>query len=175
MNLRKNAPAAAEAVIITMSKTKSLVYGAVIAAIYAALTLLFSWISYGPVQFRISEVLTVLPIFMPCAVPGLTVGCVLANLIGGFGVYDIVFGSLATLLGALGTRILRKKPFLAMLSPVIANSIIVGSMLYFVVPNSGALLLNMATVGLGEVVICIGLGLPLVQLLKKHSMLLGKQ
>lgn len=175
MNQRKNAPVVVEVVIITMSKTKSLVYGAVIAAIYAALTLLLPWISYGPVQFRVSEVLTVLPIFMPCAIPGLTIGCVLANLIGGFGVYDVVFGSLATLLGAVGTRIFRKQPFFAMLSPVITNSLIVGSMLYFVVPNSGALLFNMLTVGFGELVICIGLGLPLVQFLKKHPTLFGNQ
>lgn len=172
MNRKRNAPAVAEAVII-MNKTRSLVYGAMVAAIYAALTLLFSWISYGPVQFRISEALTLLPIFMPCSIPGLTVGCVIANLIGGYGVYDIVFGSLATLLGAVGTRLLRNKPILAALSPVIANSIIVGSMLYFIVPNSGALFFNMLTVGAGELVICLGLGLPLVQLLKKHPRLTG--
>ncbi len=173
MSLKRSAPVAVGVVIITMNKTKSIVYGAAIASIYAALTLLFAWISYGPVQFRISEVLTVLPIFMPCSIPGLTVGCILANLIGGYGIYDIVFGSLATLLGAIGTRLLRKKPVLAMLSPVVANSLIVGSMLYFVVPDSGALLFNMLTVGAGELVICLGLGLPLVQLLKKHPSLLG--
>ena len=175
MSLRNNAPAVAEAVITIMNKTKALVYGAVIAAVYAALTLLFAWISYGPVQFRISEVLTVLPIFLPCAVPGLTIGCVLANLVGGYGIYDIVFGSLATLLGALGTRILRKRPILAVLSPVVSNSLIVGSMLYFVVPDSGALIFNMLTVGAGELVICLGLGLPLVQLLRKRPSLLGER
>lgn len=173
MNLKRSAPAAVEVVTITMNKTKSIVYGAVVAAIYAALTLLFAWISYGPVQFRISEVLTVLPIFMPSSIPGLTVGCILANLIGGYGIYDIVFGSLATLIGAVGTRFLRKKPVLAALSPVLANSLIVGSMLYFVVPDSGALLFNMLTVGAGELVICLGLGLPLVQVLKKHPSLIG--
>ena len=158
---------------ITMNKAKNLVYGAVIAAIYAVLTSLFSWISYGPVQFRISEALTVLPVFLPCAIPGLTIGCVVANLLGGYGVYDIVFGSLATLLGALGTRYFRSKPVLAALSPVVTNSLIVGSMLYFVVPDSGALLFNMASVGFGELVICLGLGLPLIQLLKKRPELLS--
>ncbi len=151
-----------------MKQTKHLLYGAVIAAIYAVLTLSFSAISYGPVQFRISEALTVLPILIPSAIPGLTVGCIVANLIGGYGIYDIVIGSLATCIGAIGTRLLWKKPILAALCPVISNAVLVGSMLYFVVPNSPALYLNMLTVGFGELVICLGLGLPLYYLLKKH-------
>lgn len=151
------------------TNVRQLVYGAVTAALYAALTLAFSWISYGPVQFRVAEVLTVLPAVAPFAVPGLTVGCVVANLVGGYGLYDIVFGALATLLGALGTRLLCKRPVLAALSPVACNSLIVGSMLYFVVPDSPALLLNMFTVGIGELVICCGLGLPFLRFLKKHS------
>ena len=174
MSLKRNVPVAAGVVITTMSKTKYVVYGAIIAACYAALTMFLPWISYGPIQFRISEILTVLPIFMPCAIPGLTIGCVLANLLSSFGIYDIVFGSLATLIGALGTRLLRKKPFFAMLAPVISNSLIVGSMIYFVMPNSGALYLNMLTVGAGELVICLGLGLPTIQLLKKHPALLER-
>ncbi len=173
MSQRKNAPDAAVAVTVIMNKTKFLVYGAVTAAVYAALTLLFSAISFGPIQFRVSEVLTVLPIFAPYSIPGLTIGCVIVNLIGGYGIYDIVFGSLATLLGAIGTRLLRKNPVLAMLSPVVCNGVIVGSMLYFVVPNAGALLLNIGTVAFGELVICLGLGLPLIQFLKKHPALLG--
>ena len=171
MSRRRNVPAVAEVVTDTMSKTKRLVYGSVIAALYAVLTLFFSWISYGPVQFRISELLTVLPIFTPVSIPGLTIGCIVANLIGGYGIYDIVFGSLATLLGAIGTRLLRKNPILAMLSPVVCNGLIVGSMLYFVVPDAGAFLLNVATVALGEVVICLGLGIPMIQFLKKHPVL----
>ncbi len=159
--------------MLIMTKTKSLVYGAVVAAVYAALTLVFSAISFGPIQFRVSEVLTVLPIFLPCSIPGLTIGCIVVNLIGGYGIYDIVFGSLATLLGALGTWIFRKKPVFAMLSPVVFNGLIVGSMLYFIVPNSGALLFNIGTVAFGEMVICFGLGMPLVRFLKKHPALLG--
>lgn len=173
MNPRKAVPGAAEAVTTIMLKTKSLVYGAVIAAVYVVLTVLFSWISYGPIQFRISEILTVLPVFLPCSIPGLTVGCIVANLIGGYGIYDIIFGSAATLLGALGTRYFRNKPLLAALSPVVTNSLIVGSMLYFVVPDSGVLLFNIATVGIGEFVICVFLGLPLIQLIKRRPELLG--
>ncbi len=173
MNPKRAVPVVAANVTTTMTKTKSLVYGAVIAAIYVALTMLFSWISYGPIQFRISEVLTVLPVFLPCAIPGLTVGCVVANLLGGFGIYDIMFGSLATLLGAVGTRLFRSKPFFAVLSPVLTNSLIVGSMLYFVAPNSGALLFNILMILIGEFVICFLLGLPLLRLLHKRPELLG--
>ncbi len=168
MSQRKNAPAVVGVVTITMNKTKYVVNAAVTAALYAVLTLAFSAVSFGPLQFRISEILTILPVFAPFAVPGLTVGCVIANLIGGFGIYDIVFGSLATCLGAIGTRVFRKKPVLAALSPVVSNALIVGTMLYFVVPDSPALLLNVITVGFGELVICLGLGLPLIHFLKKR-------
>lgn len=168
MNLRKSAPVVAEAVTIIMNKTKQLVYSAVVAALYAVLTLAFAPISYGPVQFRISEALTALPVLFAFAVPGLTIGCVVANLVGGFGLYDIIFGSLATLLGAIGTRLLRKKPVFAMLAPVVSNALIVGSMLFFIVPDSPALLYNIVTVGVGELVICLGMGLPLYYVLKKR-------
>ena len=171
MSLRKNVRAAVVAVIITMSKTKKIVYGAMIGALYAALTLLLAPISYGPVQFRISEMLTILPMFTPYAIPGLTVGCVVANLLGGFGLVDVLFGSAATLIGGLGTYYFRNKPVLAMLSPVVSNGIIVGSMLYCVVPDSPALLLNVVTVGIGELVICFGCGSLLIHMLKKHPSL----
>lgn len=154
-----------------MKNTKVMVYGAAVAAIYAVLTLAFAPISYGPVQFRISEILTVLPLLTSFSVPGLTVGCIVANLVGGYGLYDIIVGSLATCLGAVGTRLLRKKPVLAMLMPVISNAVLVGSMLYFVVPDSPALLMNMVTVGIGELVICLGLGLPLYHVLQKKVLL----
>lgn len=169
MSRRTSAPVVAEVVTIIMNKTKRLVYSAAIAALYAVLTLAFAPISYGPVQFRISEALTALPLLFDFAVPGLTIGCVVANLIGGFGLYDIIFGSLATLLGAVGTLLLRKKPVFAMLAPVISNALIVGSMLYCIVPDSPALLYNILTVGAGELVICLGMGLPLYYVLKKRS------
>lgn len=151
-----------------MKSTKVYVKAAVIAALYAVLTLAFIPISYGPVQFRLSEILTILPIFTRYAIPGLTVGCIIANLIGGYGIYDIVFGSLATLLGALGTYYFRKKTALAMLFPVISNACIVGSMLFFIVPDSPALLYNVLTVGIGEFAVCFILGLPTIPLLKKY-------
>lgn len=161
--------AVAQDMSIKNNKTKVLVKGAVVAAIYAVLTLCLAPISYGPVQFRLSELLTVLPVFAGFSVPGLTIGCVLANLMGGFGLYDIVIGSLATLLGALGTRFLRKKPWLAVWPPVVSNALLVGSMLYFVVPDSPGLLINILSVGISELVICVGLGLPFIWVLKRYS------
>ena len=87
-------------------KTLSLAYSAAIAAIYVALTMLVAPIAFGPVQFRISEALTILPFFTPVAIPGLFVGCLLANLLGSAAIWDVVFGSLATLIGAVGTWLL---------------------------------------------------------------------
>lgn len=128
--------------------TKSLCMSAVIAALYAALTLVLAPISYGSIQCRISEALTLLPIVTPTAIPGLFVGCILANILGGCSVWDIVFGSLATLLAACGTYALRQKTVLAAFCPVIANGVIVGAVLSAVwgLP----LWLTMAEVAVGE-------------------------
>lgn len=109
--------------------TRSLCVSAVIAALYAAMTLLLPAISYGELQCRLSESLTVLPILFPQAIPGLFVGCLIANLLSPVGLVDIVFGSLATLLAAIGTWRLRRYPFLACACPVLANGLIVGWML----------------------------------------------
>ena len=110
--------------------TRSICISAVIAALYAALTLLLAPISYGDWQCRVSEALTMLPILMPQAIPGLFVGCILANLLGpSAGITDIVFGSLATLIAAIGTWYFRKNKWLAAACPVISNGIIVGLVL----------------------------------------------
>ena len=111
--------------------TNSLTRGAIIAALYAALTLLLAPISYGEVQFRLAEALTVLPVVLPEAVPALAVGCLLANILGGCPVYDIVFGTLATLLAALCTRALRGRVRLALLMPVLFNGVIVGAVVHY--------------------------------------------
>ena len=127
--------------------TRSLCVSAVIAALYAAMTLLLAPISYGPIQLRLSEAMTLLPILLPQAVPGLFVGCLIANLYTGM-LTDIVFGSLATLLAAIGTYLLRKKPVLAAACPVAANAVIVGLVLSmsFNLPVA----LTMLEVGIGE-------------------------
>ena len=101
--------------------TRALARGAIIAALYTALTVLLAPLSYGEVQIRFSEAFTLLPILMPEAVPALLVGCLLANILGGCTIFDIVFGSLATLLAALCTRRLREKFWLAALMPVLCR------------------------------------------------------
>ena len=127
---------------------RSLCVSAVIGALYAAMTLLLAPISYGPIQLRLSEAMTLLPIVLPQAIPGLFVGCLIANLYTGM-LTDIIFGSLATLLAAIGTYLLRKKPILAAASPVISNGVLVGRVLAlsFNLPVA----LTMAEVAIGEI------------------------
>ena len=107
-------------------KLRQVAHGAVIAAVYAALTLVLAPISMGAVQCRVAEALTSLPMLTPVAVPGLFVGCLLANIFIGGSIYDIVFGSLTTLLAAVLTRRFRKNRWVAMLFPVLLNGVGVG-------------------------------------------------
>lgn len=127
--------------------TRSLCISAVIAALYAALTLLLAPISFGAVQLRVSEALTLLPMMMPQAIPGLFIGCLIANLYTGL-ITDIIFGSLSTLLAAIGTYLLRRTPALAAACPVLTNAVIVG----LVVAKSANLpiWLTMLQIGVGE-------------------------
>jgi len=152
-----------------MKKTRFITEAAVIAAMYAALTIIFAPISFGQngsIQVRVSEALTVLPMFTPAAVPGLFIGCLLANIYGGLGPIDMIFGSTATLIAALLTYKMPKK-YLAPLPPVIVNGVIIGIELNYLyqVP----LLLSMATVAFGELVACYGLGYPLILFLEKSK------
>lgn len=150
-------------------KTKYLAEAAVIAAIYALLTIVLAPISYGAVQVRISEALTVLPFFTPAAVPGLFVGCIAANIMSPYGLADLIFGSAASLIGAIGSYLLRKKPLLVPLAPVISNGIIVGAMLYYVYEAPLPLIVQMLYVALGEVVACYAIGYPLMKYLNKYK------
>ena len=109
----------------TDPKVQRLTQGAVIAALYVVLTLVFAPISFGPIQLRIAEALCILPMFTPAAIPGLFIGCMLANLIGGGVILDVIFGSLATLIGAVCGYLLRKNRWLVPLPAVIANALIV--------------------------------------------------
>ena len=154
--------------------TRSIVRAGLIAAMYVALTLIFQPISFGAIQFRIAEALTLLPILTVDAVPGLFIGCLIANLAGGGVWFDVALGSVATLLAALCTRKTRRQPFLAAVWPTVFNGLIVGPVVYFAYVRApgdpvslGTLLFNMATVALGEVVVCYVLGIPLVFGLKK--------
>ena len=146
---------------------KTLTMGGAIAALYVVLTMIANalGLASGAIQVRLSEALTILPVFTFSAVPGLTVGCVLANLITGCALWDVVFGSLATLLGAIGTRLLRKKPMIAWIPPVISNAIIVPIVLQQVYGVPDAFWYLMLTVGAGEVIACGILGMLLYKAL----------
>ncbi len=155
-----------------MQKNKELylAYAGLIAAVYVVLTFVFAPISFGEVQVRVAEALTILPVFTPAAVPGLFVGCLLGNTLGGAALPDIIFGSLATLAGAIGTRMLRKAhPFLAPVPPILANTIVVPWVLKYAYGVDLPIPFMMLTVGIGEVVSCGVLGLVLYTVLKRRS------
>ncbi|MDR1029152.1 MAG: QueT transporter family protein [Clostridiales Family XIII bacterium] len=145
------------------------VQAAVIGGVYAALTMALAPISYGPIQVRVSEALTILPYFTPAAIPGLFVGCFVANTISFYGVPDMVFGSLATLAGAFLSYRLRARPWLVPLPPIVVNGAVIGAMLYFVYGVPPSLPIDMAWVALGECLSCCALGYPLLKYLKRHE------
>mgnify|MGYP002508209395 CR=1 FL=1 len=175
-----------------MKTTQKIVQAAMIAAIYVVLTLLanaFGLANYA-IQVRFSEALTILPFFMPAAVPGLFVGCILSNILTGCLPLDVIFGSLATLLGALGTYVIGRMSrtaissapknlaptpkltiyrILAPLPPIIANTLIVPFVLAYVYRFEGSIPYFMLTVGIGEVISCGILGLILLFTLEKYK------
>ncbi len=150
--------------------TLYLVQGAAIAAIYVVLTLLFAPLSYGEVQIRFSEALTILPFFTPAAIPGLFVGCLLANILGGSVIWDVIFGSLATLVGAYFTYVLgRKNKWLAPLPPIVANALIVPFVLKYAYGITLPIWMMILTVGAGEIISAGVLGTILLNVLNKYS------
>ena len=137
-----------------------------IAALYAAITLIFAPISFGAVQFRISEAMTVLPFIVPDAIPGLFIGCIISNLLSSNNILlDVIFGSLATLLAAVSTYKMKIK-WLAPLPPVILNAVIIGIVITVSTVEKyafmAAFIANMLSVGAGELVVAYGLGIPLL-------------
>ncbi len=162
-------------------KTEYIVTGALIAAAYVGLTFLSNafGLAYGPIQLRVSEVLTLLPIFTPAAIPGVTVGCFIAN-IASFNLLDMIFGTAATLLAACVTYLFRNLklkglPVLAILSPVIINSLIIGleiSFFYLSEADSlfgtlGGFLISVLQVGIGEAIVCLGFGIPFYLIIER--------
>lgn len=142
---------------------------AMIAAIYVVITYLFAPCSFGEVQIRISEALTILPLFTPAAVPGLFLGCLIGNVLGGAILPDIIFGSIATLLGAVGTHLLRdQKPVFGVLPPIVTNILIVPFVLRYGYGVNLPLALMQLSVGLGEIVSCGVLGMALYSVLSKY-------
>lgn len=154
------------------NKTRNMVYAAMIAAIYVVLTMVFRPISFGPIQFRISEVLCVLPYFTPAAVPGVFIGCLLSNMLGGAVWMDVVFGSLATLIGAVGSWLLRKNRFLVSVPPIISNILIIPWVLKFAYGSEDMIWYMMVTIGIGEILAIGVLGQCLISALGRYRMLL---
>lgn len=154
---------------------------ALIAAMYAALTLVFAPFSFGTVQVRVSEALTLLPVFSPIAIWGVTLGCAISNLAGIFlgsnilGILDVFFGTGATLLAAGLSYLLRKVrifglPVLAAIPPILLNGVIVGGELTYLIAGGFSwetFLVQAASVAVGEAVSCLGLGLVMVYALEK--------
>ena len=150
-------------------RTAKLAQGAVIAALYVALTIVFAPISFREVQVRIAEALTILPLFSGAAVPGLYIGCLLANFIGGAAVPDIIFGSLATLIGAIGTRMLRnRKPVLGTIPPILSNTIIIPFVLRYAYSVELPIPILMLSLFIGEVLSCGVLGMILYYALNRR-------
>lgn len=148
------------------NKVKNLVKAGIIAALYVVLVVVFSYSSFGPIQFRIAEMLTILPLFTPAAIPGLFIGCLLANVLGGAVFLDIVFGSLATLVAAYMSYRLRKKEWLVPVPPVLINAVVVGIILKFVYAEAASVWVLMGSVFLGQMVSAYGLGMILLKALK---------
>lgn len=154
-----------------MKKTKFITQSAIIAALYVVLTFVANslGLASGAIQVRLSEALTILPYFTPAAIPGLFVGCLLSNILVGSVLWDIIFGSIATLLGALGTYALRKYKWCAPIPPILSNAIIVPFVLVYAYGVTDALPFLAFTVGAGEVLSAGVLGMILLKSLEKHK------
>lgn len=160
------------------SKALFITQAAIVAALYVVLTYIATMLglSNGAIQVRFSEALTILPYFIPAAVPGLFIGCIISNLLAGAVIWDIVFGSIATLIGAVFTYLLRKKSkWLAPLPPIAANTVIVPFVLRYAYGFEGTLPYFMLTVGIGEVISCGVLGMALLICLEKYKTRIFRQ
>lgn len=157
-------------------KTKQIVYAAIVAALYVVLTEIASMLGLSSfaIQLRFSEALNVLCIFTSAAVPGMTVGCLIANMLTGAVIYDVIFGSFATLVGAVGVRLLRKHRILSLLCPVVSNVLVVPFVLKYAYGLSGSVWYFFLTVGIGQLISCTVLGYLLGKVTDKHKNVLFK-
>ena len=150
---------------------KGLVLTGLIAALYVVFTLPFGQIAFGPIQVRIAEVLTLLPFFTPWAIPGVTIGCLLSNLLFST-IWDAVFGTLATLIAAYLTY-KSKHLLVAPVWPILLNGLIIGTMLTFMILGScewGAWLTMMLEVAASEFVICFAIGVPFMRMIRHYKL-----
>ena len=153
----------------TKNSIRFMVHSAVIASLYTTLTLAANSLGLASqaIQIRISEALTILPVFTPAAIPGLFIGCILSNILIGSVALDIVFGSLATLIGAIFTYLLRRHKILPLLPPIVSNTLIIPFVLAYVYNFEGSVWYFMITVGIGEILSCGVLGYLLAAQLRK--------
>ncbi len=157
------------------SKVQFLTQAAMIAAIYVVLTYVFQPFGFMDVQVRVAEALTILPFFTPAAIPGLFVGCLLGNMLGGAVLLDIVMGSLTTLVAASISYLLRKNKYLVALPPIIGNAIVVPWVLRIGYGLATPIPLMMVTVGIGEIISCGILGTMLLLSLNKYKNVIFRQ
>ena len=157
--------------IMRNKKVYNIVLAAVIAALYVVLTYIanFFGLANKDIQVRFSEMLCVLPYFTPVAIPALFVGCLLANILIGAPIFDIIFGSFATLIGAFFSYLLRKNKALVPIPPIIANMLIIPPVLIYAYELEGTFFYFAATVGIGEIISCAVLGLPLLYALERYG------
>ncbi len=154
-------------------KNAFMTQAAMIAAIYVVLTYLFAPFSFGQIQVRIAESLTILPLFTPAAIPGLFIGCLIGNILGGAILPDIIFGSLATLIGAVCTHLLRNQnKFLGPVPPIVSNTIIVPLILHYAYGLNIPIPFLMLTIGIGEVISCGVLGMIIYFALRRYRNIL---
>lgn len=154
-------------------KVRGIAFAAITAASYVVLTYIANafGLASGAIQIRLSEALTILPVFSPYAIPGLFVGCILANTLTGCALWDVIFGSIATLIGAIGTYLLRKYKFVPLLPPVLSNTIIVPFVLMYVYKIPGTIWYFFLTVFAGELISCGILGYSLRKSIAKRNII----
>lgn len=154
-------------------KVRGIAFAAVTAAAYVVLTYIANafGLASGAIQVRLSEALTILPVISPYAIPGLFAGCLLANILTGCALWDIVFGSLATLIGAIGTYFLRKYKFAPLLPPILSNTLIIPFVLMYIYHIPGTIWYFFLTVFAGELISCGVLGYLLRKSISKRNII----
>lgn len=158
------------------NKTRNIVYAAIIAALYVVLTEFAALLglSSGAIQIRFSEALNALCLFTPYGIPGMFIGCLLANMLTGAVVFDVVFGSVATLLGAVGVYLFRKHRVLALLCPVVTNALILPFVLKYAYGLPEGIGYFVITIAIGQLVSCTVLGYFFARAVEKHKNYLFK-
>ena len=155
--------------------TAFLAQGAIIAALYVVLTLLFAPISFGAVQVRVAEALTIFPLFTPAAIPGLFIGCILANILGGCILWDIIFGSIATLIGAVIGYLIRSNRWLVPIPAILSNTVIVPLVLRYGYGVDMPFILLVLSIFIGEIAGCYILGEILASILLPYRRIMFRK